>query len=329
MRRHSILVLTAVLGVMAVGCTSSDETASTETEASPSPSAGATSTGATTSQPFDQPLVGEKADAKGKDGKGKDAKAGKKTQKVAGLLQSTDPDERAKRVQATIKGTAGADPFASLPDDKDRLLFSSPVINPNGGSGVASNPNGPIGAPGGGGRSPLGSLPGGGSSPYSGNPGGGITLAKGPGAVPAIPAFPEANEIRPPQPRRPLIARGPSGVPISPANPGGNPGLNPLPAIPEPTLAKAVEVTGVITVGGVTQAIIKAPNEPTSRHVIVGQRLSNGQVLVKRIEANSGGDPIVIFEENGVEVARAVGEKAAPNTPGGPTAMVVTGRLFV
>jgi hypothetical protein len=55
--------------------------------------------------------------------------------------------------------------------------------------------------------------------------------------------------------------------------------------------------------------IVRVPSEPTSRYVKVGQRLSNGQVLVKRVDLNSGGDPIVILEENGVEVAKSVGEK--------------------
>jgi hypothetical protein len=112
------------------------------------------------------------------------------------------------------------------------------------------------------------------------------------------------------------IAKAPVGTNTLGA--GGNPGLTPLPALPEPKLAQAVEVTGVVTIGGVTKAIIKAPNEPTGRHVEVGQRLSNGQVLVKRIEANSGSDPVVVFEESGQEVSRGVGEKAMPED-GTPT----------
>jgi len=40
----------------------------------------------------------------------------------------------------------------------------------------------------------------------------------------------------------------------------------------------------------------------------VGQQLANGQVLV-RIEINEGGDPIVILEQYGIEVSRAVGEE--------------------
>jgi hypothetical protein len=64
----------------------------------------------------------------------------------------------------------------------------------------------------------------------------------------------------------------------------------------------------VVKVGNETQVIVKVPNEPTSRYVKIGQRLSNGQVLVKRVDIKAG-DPVVILEENGVEVAKAVGEK--------------------
>jgi hypothetical protein len=69
-------------------------------------------------------------------------------------------------------------------------------------------------------------------------------------------------------------------------------------------------VTGVAQVGNEMQAIVKAPNEPTSRYVRVGQRIANGQVLVKRIEMDGGVEPIVVLEENGVEVDRIVGAKA-------------------
>ena len=35
--------------------------------------------------------------------------------------------------------------------------------------------------------------------------------------------------------------------------------------------------------------------------------LSNGQILVKRIEINMGSEPIVVLEENGIEVRVMVG----------------------
>jgi hypothetical protein len=87
-----------------------------------------------------------------------------------------------------------------------------------------------------------------------------------------------------------------------------------LPPTPQPELARLVFVSGVVLVGREPQAIIKVPNEPTSRYVQAGDRLSNG-LLVKRIEMNEGSEPVVIFEQFGIEVARMVGEgAAAPST---------------
>lgn len=90
-----------------------------------------------------------------------------------------------------------------------------------------------------------------------------------------------------------------------------------LPPPVQPELARAVLVTGVVLIGQEPQAIIKVPNEPTSRYVQAGQRLANG-VLVKRIEMNEGSNPVVILEQYGMEVARTVGESpinvASPTT---------------
>lgn len=95
-----------------------------------------------------------------------------------------------------------------------------------------------------------------------------------------------------------------------------------LPPLPEPELAKAVKVSGVVRLGNMVQAIVKAPDEPTARYVSEGQRLSNGQVLVKRIEVGDGSEATVILEQYGVEVTRGVGDKPeaapAPAAPGLP-----------
>ena len=61
-----------------------------------------------------------------------------------------------------------------------------------------------------------------------------------------------------------------------------------LPKLPEPELARAVAITGVVQIGDTTQAIVKAPNETSSRYVKAGDRISNGQVLIKRIDMNEG-----------------------------------------
>ena len=81
-----------------------------------------------------------------------------------------------------------------------------------------------------------------------------------------------------------------------------------LPVAPQPETAEAVIVTGVVLIGKVPQAIVKVPDEPTSRYVQPGQRLVNG-VLVKRIEMSRGANPTVIFEQYGIEVAKQVGEQ--------------------
>ncbi|MBZ8181572.1 hypothetical protein [Oscillatoria salina] len=123
-------------------------------------------------------------------------------------------------------------------------------------------------------------------------------------------------------------SNGGSTTPKTPSNGGDNgdtpvavappsePSFIPeLPPPPQPDLAEAVAVTGVVQVGGVPQAIVKAPNEKFSRYVRAGQYLSNGQVLVKRIDMNDGPEPVVILEEKGIEVAKTVGAPATGDLP--------------
>ena len=105
----------------------------------------------------------------------------------------------------------------------------------------------------------------------------------------------------------------PPATPSTSGNTGtesGSPRFIPqLPALPQPQLAQGIVVTGVIEVQGEAYAIIKAPSEPYSRHVKVGQYISNGQVLVKRIETNGTPEPIIVFEELGMEITRVVGDQ--------------------
>ncbi len=123
---------------------------------------------------------------------------------------------------------------------------------------------------------------------------------------PNLPKVPEVNIPNLPElplPPKPDVATNPSG-----------PNVPKLPAIPQPDLARATEVSGVVQVGNTTQVIVRAPNELTTRYVSVGQKLANGQVIIKRVEMNPGGDPVVILEQNGIEVAKTIGEK--PTTSG-------------
>ncbi len=83
-----------------------------------------------------------------------------------------------------------------------------------------------------------------------------------------------------------------------------------LPTLPQPDLARGVQVTGIVSVAGVPKAIVKAPGEAVSRSVGPGERLANGQVLVKRIDI-SGSEPVVILEQYGTEVAVGVGKESS------------------
>lgn len=270
MRKSSLIVCAGML-VFWMGSCASEEEVSTTTS-SPSPSIAATSPTAT--QNFAKPLVSEKNIAK---------QGGTVASRIPGLLQSTDPEERARQVQAgiNVKKTQ-SDPFASLPP---LVTFRTPA----GTSGSTVTP-----ASGTGGQTA--------SSPQASGSPGSSQASQGSGSSRrSVPNFPSRSRTIASRP----LSTPPSGTGLKPA-----PTITALPPLPEPTLAKSVEVSGVVVVGGVAEAIIKAPNESTSRYVRAGQRLSNGQILVKRIEVNAGSDPIVVLEQNGIEVSRAVGEKA-------------------
>lgn len=137
------------------------------------------------------------------------------------------------------------------------------------------------------------------------------TLPIPPKPKPAPPAPPAGTQPKPPGGGGTATAGGGgSTLPQQPGGPGSLPGVSPiqpLPELPKPEIATAVAVTGVIQINGDTFAIVKAPGEATSRYVREGQRLANGRVLVKRIQVRGGEEPVVILEENGIEVARAVG----------------------
>ncbi|BAZ42920.1 hypothetical protein NIES4101_88900 [Calothrix sp. NIES-4101] len=128
--------------------------------------------------------------------------------------------------------------------------------------------------------------------------------------VPVVPnrRVPTGAIAKLPQPNRGNTPILPRVMPQVVANPSL---VSVLPPTQQPELARGIFVSGVISVGNQAQAIIKVPNEPTSRYVQAGDRLSSG-LLVKRIEMNEGSEPIVIFEQFGIEVARMVGEGAPP-----------------
>ena len=213
-----------------------------------------------------------------------------------GLIQPTNANQRTKQV---AKGNR--DPFAAL-------FLPVPVAPVSAGY----SPNAPSQAP---------QM----ATPTASNRTNRTPASSSPGSVTINVNNPRtaANSRRGANPRtaansrrgtNPGISRNTRGTsiqntPFSPSTTLPNNNLEPTlsPAPPETTLANGVTVMGVIQIGEQAQAIVQVPNEATSRYVQVGQRLSNGQVLVKRIELNAGAEPLVILEQYGVEVSKAVG----------------------
>lgn len=203
------------------------------------------------------------------------------------LISSTDPNQRVQQV----KGNR-TDPFALLPTTPT-VQFPEGVTQP---APTVVQPTNTIGTPG---TQPRGTAPRGTTSPQT-------RTAPSPRRSPTASDTGRSGtsgQVAPspqPAPRSPITATAPR---------------------PQPELARAVKVTGVVQVGDSVYAIVNAPNEPTSRYVQEGQRLSNGQILVRRIETNRS-EPVVILEQYGVEVVRAVGEGGAPAAPATPAAAI-------
>lgn len=227
------------------------------------------------------------------------AKQPAKPTAVAGLIQTLPPEARVNQIRKNVGRT---DPFAAIP--------TVPILVPPSPTAGGQTGNRPVPV--------IPQIP-----PTRGNAGTGTgrnqpnRTPTGSNTLPPVAQNrkPTARPLLPPLPppgigKLPPIATGPLA----------------LPKLPEPTLAKGIEVTGVVEVGGVPSAIVKVPNEP-ARSVREGERLSNGQVLVKRIEVNQGPTPVVILEQFGQEVARQVGDKPSstpgqPGQPGEPTAFL-------
>jgi hypothetical protein len=134
-----------------------------------------------------------------------------------------------------------------------------------------------------------------------------------------VPTSPSVTITRPPATATPRqvakpVAVVPRPIPVLPEIPR-LPRALPT-AAPQPELARAVGVTGVVQVGGIVYAIVDAPDEPSSRYVQVGQRLSNGEILVRRIDFD-GSDSSVILEQAGMQVVRRVGDAPVVPTPPG------------
>ncbi|MGI0486858.1 hypothetical protein ACN4EK_15565 [Pantanalinema rosaneae CENA516] len=298
MHQHKFVVLLGAIALAMVGC-SSEPTVDTATspEAVPSPSPVQPSPSPAAPQAA-QPLVAQKPTAPGS--------------VLPGLIQSTNANERAKNVEQeiTTQQQQANNPFGAVPLAAPQTPPRRPVPNvaalpagTNPGGGAAATP---VEA-----REPL--LPTPGRPPAIAARPAGTTgrTARNPGQPNA--ATPSGTAARPAGTGTAAGTAGTGGTATAgrPATGGNGSTVAALPPRPSTTLADGVEVSGVVNINGVPQAIVRAPNEETSRYVGVGQRLSNGRVLVKRIEMNRGSEPVVVLEENGVEVAKAVGDRPA------------------
>lgn len=294
MRQKSLIALVSILALYLGGCPSgedSEPTVQTTPVSVKKPSQKPT----IAATPLATPLTGQ---------------PGKATA-VAGLTTSLPPDTRVNQIR---KNLGRNDPFAAIP--------TVPLVIPPspGASGTANRPVPVIpqlpptrgNAGGTGGNQPR--TPRTGTTRIAQRP----TIPR-PNVLPPVPRVGTRPTTKPQTTKTPVIASRPGILPLPPLAMGPRE----LPQLQEPTLAKTIEITGVVEAGGVPSAIVKVPNEP-ARSVREGERLSNGQVLVKRIEVNSGPTPTVILEQFGQEVAKQVGDKpsGSPGQPGSPTAFI-------
>lgn len=194
----------------------------------------------------------------------------------ADLIQSTNPSERVQQINRSR-----SNPYETIPVPPPPTAAPPPPTAPSQPASAAPATPPTANLP------PVATAPGG-SGP------GGAAAQPGGGATPGRAATPGGGATQP---------RGAAPGGGQPGN-GGN--VAALPQLPSTDLASAVQVSGVVRVGSENYAILNAPTEPTSRYVRVGQRIANNRVLVKRIEFG-GGEPQVILEQNGIEVARPVG----------------------
>ena len=190
----------------------------------------------------------------------------------ADLIKSTDANARTLAVQRSRN-----DPFATLPIPPP----PEPAELPAGAAGDGLNAGGSAGARSGNGGS------GGGLSSTRASGNGGSAAAAAAAANPKPEPTPPPVKVRPVD--KPLVEPSPIAA---------------LPPVPQPVIAQAVSVSGVVQLGNEPYAIVRSGNEP-ERYVKVGDRIAGGSVRVKRIETLAF-EPKVILEENGVEVSRPI-----------------------
>ncbi len=287
MGRNLKIAVAAILALAIAGCSSQE----VQQPSNPTPANTPAATKKAATQPFNNPVV-----------------PAKKAQLVASTSSLIQPTNATERVGVVLKGRT--DPFGQIVEQYP-VGVPNPIVVPKP---VPVLPRLPI-------------LPEAGKHPTPNA----VISTTGRISKPPMPVASRINKPPMPVANRSKNVYASSGGIQKKANP--TPKLTPpvlpkvlpqvipnqslvsvLPPPPQPELAKAVLVSGVVLVGKEPQAIIKVPNEPASRYVQAGQQLASG-LLIKRIEMNEGSDPTVILEQYGIEVAKMVGEAPANAKP--------------
>jgi hypothetical protein len=298
MGRSLNIAFAAILSLAIASCSSEGgDQASNSSTPGPSPTSSPAPTqtpgavpspSATTTQAFSNPVVSPKTGTV-------------VASATPNLIQSTNATER-----AGIVSKGRVDPFATI--------VAPPTILPNTTTNTTNRPVPTL--------PPLAFSPRAAVSPA-------VFRSRIRSAVISVRTRGPSDSLKPNRRARAYVPRSPKAIAVrrsyTPVMPKvlpqvvTNPNLVPvLPPAPQPEIANSVFVSGVVQVGKEPQAIIKVPNEPTSRYVQAGDRLSNG-VLVKRIEMNEGSSPLVILEQYGIEVARMVGDNPTKATTASTT----------
>lgn len=275
----------AAIALLVVGCGSGSEPPATTEEDTNADAPAASASPEVPAADFDNPLVAGQPPA---------APEPAQSDKVDGLIQGSNPDEIAEQAENKLKQNRNQrDPFA-IPLALEPKVRVPATENNGNGTGAAGN----------GGTTPGSAI----SLPNEGDRGYGrpaTVTSRNIGLAPPALGDPPAPQ---PAPKPSASASAGSDSPAS----GDSERVETAPAgpppKPQPADALAIAVSGVVQVGNTFKVIIQVPGETTPRYVEVGDRIANGQVLVKRVEFDDLLDPIVIFEQYDQEVAKAVGE---------------------
>jgi hypothetical protein len=202
---------------------------------------------------------------------------------IPGLMPATSPNNRVAQLAGLKKSNNQRDPFSLLPPgislpsspSSSRSMFVPPVSQPKKIAKLRPNP----------------------VKARSLRPQSPQRLAKRPVVQAVSPIFAPAPVAIAPMP---VIA-----LPVMPIEVAAAPLP---PALPPTNLADSVEISGVMQIGGKTMVIAKTPNDSSARYVQAGDAVAGGQVHVKSVQIGPRGEPIVVLEQNGVEVTKSVGD---------------------